>query len=326
MSKVFSVTINQVKGLAISLVVLGHINSPVGALIYTFHVPLFFFLAGIFIKISYSGTEYVTKNIHRLLVPFFIFAALGLLVTATKNVFLHRPLESAGESLSGILYWMDMSHMHHYGLVLWFLPALFWARTLVFFAVKYFQLHPVVLVVASVAVAWLTALYVTLPFGLDKGLVALPWITMGYLFYQYHKQWLSSSWLGIVGGCCLTAFLIYFGGLQRLDLATKELGNLLFSIPYTLLVILLLISLFYQCNVFSVCHIKRFTDVLVLFGQHSMLVLVLHVYTNNVADIVVNHYLGFGYWFVTFFLSLFSVYVVIKIKLRYSESIFFKYL
>lgn len=326
MSKILSTTIDQAKGLAILLVVLGHINSPVGELIYTFHVPLFFFLAGIFIKTSYTGTEYLTKSMQRLLVPFFIFAALGLIATLIKNILLSRSLEPPDESMSGILYWMDVTHMHHYGLVLWFLPALFWGRAVVFLVVKHLKLHPVILVVGSTVVAWLSAHCVMLPFGLDKGLVALPWIMMGYLFYQYHEKWLSSGWFGIAVISCLTVLFVYIGGLQRLDLATKDVGNLMFSIPYTLAVNLLLIGILYQCNVFSVFNIKRIIDILSKFGQHSMLVLVLHVYTNNISDILVNHYLGSGYWFVTLFLSLCSVFIVIKIKQRYSESIFFKYL
>jgi len=326
MPNVFSVTVDQIKGLAILLVVLGHINSPIGDLIFTFHVPLFFFLAGVFIKSSYSGTAYLSKGMHRLLIPFLIFAPLGLLITSIKNVILHRPLESVEQGLSGFLYWMDASHMHHYGFVLWFLPALFWGRAFVFFAAKYLKLHPAVLVVVSAALAWLTAHYVTLPFGLDKGLVALPWIMMGYVFYQYHERWLSTGWFGIVIISCLLVLIVYFGGLQRLDLATKDIGNLFFSFPYTLLVILLLFGLFSQCNFHFKPNVNRAMNVLTQFGRNSMLVMVLHVYTNNAADIVVNHYLGFGYWFVTFILSVFTVFIVIKIKQHYPESIFFKYL
>jgi fucose 4-O-acetylase-like acetyltransferase len=42
----FSRAFDQVKGMAILLVVLGHIASPYSNFIYSFHVPLFFFWAG----------------------------------------------------------------------------------------------------------------------------------------------------------------------------------------------------------------------------------------------------------------------------------------
>ena len=43
-------TFTQAKGLAILLVVFGHIASPLGLAIFSFHIPLFFFLGGVFIK------------------------------------------------------------------------------------------------------------------------------------------------------------------------------------------------------------------------------------------------------------------------------------
>jgi len=319
----FSKTIDSAKGLAILLVVLGHINSPFGVLIFSFHIPLFFFLAGIFIKTSYTGTVYLAKNINRLMVPFLIFGTLGLVVTILKNVLLHRPLESVYESLSGLLYWMDAPHMHHYGFILWFLPALFWGRVFVFISIKYLRLHPGFLTVGSIIIAWLTTLYITLPFGLDKALVALPWIVMGFVFYQYHERWLSTTWIGLVGCALLTALLVGFFGIQRLDLATKYIGNPFISFPYTLAVILLLVSLLYQCSNF---YGGRVTALMIKFGQNTMLVMVLHVYTNNAADVLVNRVLGPGYWLITFLLSVSIVFVAIQMKQRYADSLVFKYL
>lgn len=322
----FSQTIDQVKGLAILLVVLGHISSPTGTFIFSFHMPLFFFLAGIFIKISYSSREYFAKGVERLIVPFLIFGALGLFATFIKDILLDRPLEPLQESFTGLLFWADTNHMHHYGFVLWFLPALFWGRIFIFFSVKHLQWHPAILVGASVIVAWLSAQYLTLPWGLDKGLVALPWIMLGVVFYQYHERWLSSGWYGITVLGILFALLIYFEGMQGLDLANKDIGNLLFSIPYTLSVILLLIGLLYQYDVHSTLHLKPVADVLVLFGQNTMLVMVLHVYTNNAVDIVVVHFLGSRLWFITFFLSVALIFIFIQIKRRYADSLIFKYL
>ena len=43
--------IDIVKGIGIFLVVLGHQNTILTQEIYSFHMPLFFFLSGIFIKI-----------------------------------------------------------------------------------------------------------------------------------------------------------------------------------------------------------------------------------------------------------------------------------
>ena len=320
---VFNETADRAKGLAILLVVLGHINSPFGEVIYSFHIPFFFFLAGIFIKTSYTGGDYFAKNFNRLMIPFLIFGTMGLLVTAIKNMLLHRPLEPMSESLTGLLYWMDAPHMHHYGFILWFLPALFVGRACVFISMKHSGLHHGALIGASIVISWLTARYVTLPFGLDEGLVALPWIVMGAAFYRYRERWLSTAWSGIVGCALLIALLAGLFGMQRLDLAGKFIGNPLLSIPYTLLVILLLVSLLHQCGRLRVVPLSR---ILIYFGQHTMLVMVLHVYTNNAADVLVNRIFGPGYYPITFLLSASIVVAAIQVKRRYAGSLAFKYL
>ena len=121
----FNNSIDHVKGLAIMLVVLGHIASPLGVVIFSFHIPLFFFLGGIFIKHTYSISDFLQKNFVRLIIPFFIFGVLGLVVNEIKNILLHRPQEDIVQSITGLLFWMDMPHLQHYGFVLWFLPTPF---------------------------------------------------------------------------------------------------------------------------------------------------------------------------------------------------------
>jgi len=323
---VFGATVDRAKGLAILLVVLGHIASPFGEAIYSFHVPLFFFLAGIFIKTNYSEKVYLQKGWGRLIVPFLIFGTLGFLVTLIKNILLHRTIEPLTESVAGLLYWSDPIHMHHYGLVLWFLPALFWGRTEVFLLVKHVRLHPSLIFILVTLIAWWVAHYADIPFGLDKGMVALPWIYFGYLFYQNRERWFSANWYAVAGLSLFCYLLVYGGGLHPLDLGSKNLGNPFLSIPYTISLILIILWLLYQGSVTSFFSRYGLVDVISQFGRDSMLVLVLHIYTNNMADILVTHVLGSGYWYITFAISVSLVYAAIMLKCRYASSRIFKYL
>ncbi|MBB3445727.1 MULTISPECIES: acyltransferase family protein [unclassified Rhizobium] len=82
--------IERLKGLAIILVVWGHTYDaafPVWAIglrkaIYAFHMPLFMFLSGyVFVyvgahKLKGSLSTYTSKRAKRLLIPFFIMAAI----------------------------------------------------------------------------------------------------------------------------------------------------------------------------------------------------------------------------------------------------------
>ena len=324
MDNVFNNTVDRAKGLAILLVVLGHIASHLGGLIFSFHVPLFFFLAGIFIKTNYSEITYLRKSWNRLILPFLIFGSLGFLVTLIKNIFLHRPIEPLTESLAGMLYWADTIHMHHYGLVLWFLPALFWGRTGVFLIAKHTHLHPLLLLILTSAVAWLMAHYMDIPFGLDKGLVALPWIYLGYLFFQTRNSWLSKGWGFVAVLALFCTLLVYIGGIRPLDLGSKNIGNPLLSIPYTTSLIFIFFWILHRCGAFPSFSRSLFIGVISQFGRDSLLVLVLHIYTNNLANVLVTHVLGPDYWYVTFVISAALVYAAILLKYRYIGSRIFK--
>ncbi|WP_034919501.1 acyltransferase family protein [Gillisia sp. CAL575] len=66
------------KGLGIILVVVGHISpiKQLNQLIYTFHMPLFFLISGMFIRTNYSTKELAKKHFYRLIIPLLFFSLL----------------------------------------------------------------------------------------------------------------------------------------------------------------------------------------------------------------------------------------------------------
>ncbi len=70
--------IDIAKGLGIILVVVGHIspNKELNQLIYTFHMPLFFLIAGMFIRNKSRTKALVIKNFYRIIVPLIFFTFL----------------------------------------------------------------------------------------------------------------------------------------------------------------------------------------------------------------------------------------------------------
>jgi fucose 4-O-acetylase-like acetyltransferase len=320
----FSNSITHVKGVAILLVVLGHISSPFGTAIFSFHIPLFFFLGGIFTKTTYSVADFMKRNFVRLIVPYFIFGAFGLMVNDIKNVLLNRPQEDLFPSLTGLLFWMDAPHLQHYGFVLWFLPALFWARVFSFCLMKYLKQNEWLIFVLCVMCAYLCSSRIsfTLPFAIDKGLVALPWVFMGTVFYRHREKLLTMSVWNAVFVALLVLLMIFFGGMQRLDMATRDVGHMFVSLPYTFSIIFLIIYLAYKAN----CGNKNLLAPLSWFGHQSMLVYIVHPYTNNGADLLTTHFLGVGYWYITFVLTAAMLMVVIRVKLNHQDLPLFKYL
>ena len=72
--------LDMAKGLAIALVVLGHcldFDNPLRYFIYTFHMPLFFVLAGYTMRAKPRLTV-LTSSLRRLMVPYLVVSAIML--------------------------------------------------------------------------------------------------------------------------------------------------------------------------------------------------------------------------------------------------------
>lgn len=85
--------VDTARGVAMSLVFFGHLGehwfpalSQVIGAIYTFHMPLFFLLSGLFFKPTISFRELVVKRSRTLLVPYYIFSILAIIGPAVKLV------------------------------------------------------------------------------------------------------------------------------------------------------------------------------------------------------------------------------------------------
>ncbi len=321
----FSQSVNKVRGVAILLVVLGHIATPLTNLIYSFHIPLFFFLGGLFINTSYSFEIYARKSFKGLILPYLIFSFIGLIINLLKNIILHRPFENFIQSTSGLLWYMDIEHLNHYGFVLWFLPALFWGRFIVYFMVKYLRINDMLLIVISILTASVTTNLPNLPLGIDNALVALPWVGVGFCFNRHRNKLLSFNRRTFFIVVITLVVPVYFFGMQRLDLATKNIGNVIATVPYTFAVIFIIILFFYRLTLLPIK--LNFVDcALNLFGTYSLAILIAHPYTNNIAHLIVTFYLGDIYWSVKYLLSILMLSGFIYIRKLYANTLFFKYL
>lgn len=133
--------IDAAKGIAILLVVFGHSGHSgyIRDFIYTFHVPFFFFVSGLFIKpIEWSGIKGAfVNNLRRLIVP---YVAMYLLTIPFGLAFIYFKdgLELSFSNivikpLMGMLWGVDRLQGEYTMFTngpLWFLVALFCARML----------------------------------------------------------------------------------------------------------------------------------------------------------------------------------------------------
>ena len=197
--------VDTARGFAMLCIVLGHLGlTPVNAVVYTFHVPIFFLITGWFISRRLGVGAYARKRTRTLLVPYAVTclimcvgmvakAAVGgggarpvweaLIVWPVSSLYgagstfppLPGPLEVFGATLS----------IESIGAI-WFLLACFWGcvglRALL--ALKREWLRALIVLAVALAGTF-TAKVFFLPFGLQPGCLALAYMYLGYLARTY---------------------------------------------------------------------------------------------------------------------------------------------
>jgi len=128
------------KGIGILFVVLGHnhikLDYPIiYQVVYSFHMPLFFMLSGMFFKTDYSLPELARKRFNSLLKPFIAYMVVvyvgAILFTRIDLMTIFGRIAKALYAGPNTLEWIP----------LWFLPHLFLVNLLAFVLIKFVYDH-----------------------------------------------------------------------------------------------------------------------------------------------------------------------------------------
>lgn len=216
--------IDIAKALVIVLVVFGHtMRSGFGQrMVYGFHVPAFFFLAGMTCRTDRPARR-IRMDFLRIMVPYYGFGLLSIGVFAVLGKFAASRFgmdidTSLTANLWGLVYANAAGRNMQFNAPLWFLPSLFLTKLL------YYGIHRLcrgktgavaaVTVVLGAAGFFLTALDLTgLPFSFSVTLKMLPFFAFGRVFLQRAQAKPVSRpaalWVGIglLAAACVIGFL-----------------------------------------------------------------------------------------------------------------------
>ena len=133
--------IDVAKAIAIFLVVFGHTmrGGPVQKIIYSFHVPVFFFISGMTCKTD-GIKKRIRNDIKRIMIPYYCFGGISIVIFAILGRFAAGKLgmsidTSPVKSILGLLYATDVNSALKFNAPLWFLPCLF-ATKLIYYALN----------------------------------------------------------------------------------------------------------------------------------------------------------------------------------------------
>lgn len=177
-------TYDVMKFFGIMMVIVGHMTVHLSSFIFSFHMPLFFVIAGYFYHERDIWSE-LRSDAKRLLLPYAFTAAAVLFTYAVLSVFkenvdlkywLVAALYGCGSTNHSSLY---LAHVPVIGAI-WFLLALFWCKTL-FNVIHRHSAHWLfVSLLASCLAIIIDTRLVNLPFAFLPGAGALMFYAIGY--------------------------------------------------------------------------------------------------------------------------------------------------
>ncbi len=275
--------IDVARGLAILFVIYGHglaANSP-RFLIYSFHMPLFFFLSGYVFHSRKNGSFFASlkKDFRRIMIPYFIFAAISYSLWLSNVPPDNRTAELLSKQAYGILYGNGNNGYLAINIVLWFLPTLFVTRTIFYHIAKLQNKKNILFSLALISIIGYTisvALPKTkLPWGVEAALNAVVFFGLGFLsrelpekLVSYFKTHMTRSLLLLIIIFLLSAGINYaFIGAQ-VDIRLNRLGDyfLFYGAALSAITLLILASIKIQSN-----------RVLEILGKNTMPLFVFHL-------------------------------------------------
>jgi acyltransferase len=190
--------VDQTRGVAVLLIVAGHLGIPGEArmYLYAFHIPLFFMLSGMLWK-EKPWTVYLSSKAKTRLIPYAIFSV----ITYAWWLVAPNALAHWWQPLLGIAYGIGIAPWMVHNPPLWFFPCLF-AMEIFFYFVRGIW-NIIGLAIAGYVLLKFSGL--RLPWGIELAMIALPFFWLGQ---RLGTDWtIPTWWPAFIPVFALTAWL-----------------------------------------------------------------------------------------------------------------------
>lgn len=265
--------VDVARGYGILTILLSHIMTghPLSKWLFTFHVPLFFFLSGYLFRDGKDWKSFLLGKWKHLMVPYFALALCIVLPQTLLQTGLTDFWKNAGTLALGVL-------LQRRQWSLWFLTALFFTELAAYWLIRLVKnrraLAGVAVLLALAGWGYACFVGVCLPWNLDAAVPMLPFFLAGYLIksggwdlpaFARSKKGVAVFFLLGAGNLVMGAPAI-LGKLPQLDAFSGSYGFVPLSYPAAF------------CGIFCVVLVACWWQpgVLQYLGRESMLYFAWH--------------------------------------------------
>ena len=322
-------SVDVAKGIAIIAIVMGHLgftgltgDNDVYRIVFQFHVPIFFIIAGYFLSTKRSLGAFAAQKARRLLLPYVFTCALLLLARMVVTLVLNGAGDAGREfDVVGFLLAALYGSGTDFNLpgslsaigAIWFLEALLVALLEVRILLRWKKAAPVVVIVLFVLAAW-SSTVLWLPFNIQSGFLGGGFVYVGYLLRKAEFMTRRiTPWL-LVGTIAVCAAAFAFN--VNVSLASGYLGPWFLGVPVAVSTSCLVLLL----SKGIADHLGPLKRLLSFYGRNSLIVLCVHLVLLNLGVESVLALVGVPYdWNIIFFVNVAIQLVVCALAVKIVE-------
>lgn len=212
--------IDIAKGIAIISIILSHLNnSQIIRVVFTFHVPIFYFITGYFINNNLQIKEFVKKKARTLLVPYACTCLVIILLYILKSEILEGSVSRQGVItwIYAAIYGAGDSYSHPFYIkaigAIWFLWAAFWGEIFLYRLLSVNKEMRIAIVVLLFIAGYYSRRLFWFPLSIQAGCCATMFMYIGYLI-RGAKETLKELSLETKLVCTLAALLVWLAFIR----------------------------------------------------------------------------------------------------------------
>lgn len=269
--------IDTAKGIGIILVVWCHIllTGPVHKYVYSFHMPLFFFLSGLVFKENKNENmmSFVKSKSKGILIPYISFSAITYLYWLIIERFISSNEISPLKAFINIFIAPGSDSYLPHNPALWFLPCLLVVNIIFYVIVKNYKLINIkIAIFISSVIGFITQLYKTdnVFWSIDVAFTGGVFFGVGFLL----KETLNDEYKVINNKTKIIGFLLFVIAIvtsyynNSVSLSSNHYGNyiLFYVSAFSSIAMIIIISKIISKN-----------SLLKYLGKNSLIILCLHI-------------------------------------------------
>jgi fucose 4-O-acetylase-like acetyltransferase len=273
-------TLDISKGIGIILVVFGHNwmvshgSRELFRVIFSFHMPLFLFLSGVFLNENSSLREFSISRMHSLLKPYFAtLTILGLIKLSSDVVNKRNFSANFLDYMGGVLYGTGSTIVWP---PLWYLPHLFIVLCIALLMIKLVQLNKTKWLILAISLG--TGVFLLnprdLPWSLDLVPISLFFVVAGYLCRKFVNQMVFDVRYWFLS--LLLFVFLHYRFDDTIDLNLRIYDNFLVSTVQAILGIYLCLSIASFLTTYGLA-----AKLLGYIGSGTLFILLFHSYIQD---------------------------------------------